>query len=184
MLTCTLSSACAPQPSFWEPHIPTPCHLLLQAPQKPQITADPSTQQTQCKSQRQALLPGCFKHLAGCEPRWLTAGLAREISPQHTPAPVPNSKRSKLGRGRKGKRTGSASPFRPYHVPTKHCVSLSRSHPTMSLVFLSVKWRTKTLPTQVKGHPKDAGGFNSVVTMATWLHSESEKGYHVSGSLG
>lgn len=43
MLTCTFSSTCGPQPSFWEPHIPAPTSPppLPPPPQKPQVTAVP-----------------------------------------------------------------------------------------------------------------------------------------------
>lgn len=89
MLTCTSSSTCAPQLSFCEPHVPAP--NLTPSPSCPTTKATGNSRLSrqrsrQCKTLRQASLSGCFKHLAGCEPRWLTAGPARENS---LPLPVP-----------------------------------------------------------------------------------------------
>lgn len=108
----------------------------------------------------QASLPGCFKYLAGCEPRWLTAGLARE----NYSSPPPTNSGSESHRGLGGKirdspwcRGSKELDWWPILVPPcpkqTLCI-LGRSHSVWNSVLLSVKWGNQTLASQGNGHPR------------------------------
>lgn len=72
-------------------HMCSLTELLGASHPHPHLTSSPSAPTTkatgnssprlhsrQCKTHKQASLPGCFKLLAGCEPRWLMVQLARD----------------------------------------------------------------------------------------------------------
>lgn len=91
-------------------HMWSPTELLGASHPRPHLTSSPSSPTTkatgnsspwlhsrQCKTQRQASLPGCFKLLAGCEPRWLTVRLARDSPSLSSPLPQPLVQRTWKG---------------------------------------------------------------------------------------
>ena len=74
---------------------------LTSSPSSPTTKAtgnsSPRLHSRHCKTQKQASLPGCFKLLAGCEPRWLTVRLARDSPSLSSPLPQPLVRRTWKG---------------------------------------------------------------------------------------
>lgn len=120
----------------------------------------------------QALLPGCFKYLAGCEPRWLTAGLARE----NYPSPPPNNSGSESQRGLGGRLRDSSWCQKskeldcwPILVPPcpNQTVYLGQIPLCLDSVLLSIKWGNQTLTSQVNGHPRM---LKDLIASSLWLY--------------
>lgn len=122
----------------------------------------------------QALLLGCFKYLAGCEPRWLTAGLARENYPSPAPNNSGSESQSELG-GRlrdspwcqRSKELDCWPILVPTRRPNQTLCTLDKSHSVWNSVLLSVKWGNQTLASQVNGRPMM---LKDLIALSPWLY--------------